>query len=677
MLFLVVLGWASAEEPPTPVEHAVTLLTGLQTEVQIEGAAEKQQYNQFACFCKQKQLALNRRITRTKAQIAQLEADVKADRAEAAKQERRMRELELEGDRLQGELKDQLDQREIERAQHVRDNEDAAQARASVKAAIEAIEAGCPDDGCKDAEVLIQGKAVALDHARALAAGDFHSGDLLGTLEQLKQKFIGRQKTLKDAEEATQNAFKQSSTAKESERTATMSLLTVATGAKTAAENQLAQDTEDLDEANVLLADDTQYLRTLTQECEAKAKTWDQRSSLRATELEAIEQALELLSGKVAEQSTKMVHKDVAGAKLLFLQEQAVVSPRAHRRLQLKAAKTDARAKALAFLEHKRDELGASSASLLAAAAHLQSDPMAKVKTMIQQLIERLVTALKDEAEHKGWCDTEMGTAESTRDSRYTRTVEINTQVEAAEARESELESNIGQLKSEIMVLDSTLVTAQQARNEEKVENKRIIKEARAGADAIREVISLLEDFYRPAARAKVLLQEEQPANIAAHSGDALQDIKDSVGGAGFGQSGDGGAYQGAQASAHGVLGALAVVKADFDRTVESTTAAEYQSARDFQAFEQLTMAAKAERARGLEQSKKELDETRADLAVGLEDLKSTQDLLDKVLESLEVLRPGCEYNGMGYEEGKARKEAEISALKTAVCLIDGEDEGC
>merc|ERR1719502_41008 len=273
-----------------------------------------------------------------------------------------------------------------------------------------------------------------------------------------------------------------------------------------------------------------------------------------------------------------MVHKDLQPA--LFFQEAAVqehpAHPRRHRRLTLKH-QADARAKALEFLERKRDQLGASSASLLAAAAHLQNDPMAKVKTMIQQLIERLVTALKDEAEHKGWCDTEMGTAEHTRDSRFEKTVELNTDAEALEARESELQSNIGQLKSEIMVLDNTHLAATRARNEEKDENKRIIKEARAGADAIAQVIALLEDFYRPAARARVLLQKSDTARPAAHSGDAHADIQSEAGGAGFE-----GAYQGAQTSAHGVLGALAVVKADFDRTIEATSAAEMQSSRDF-----------------------------------------------------------------------------------------------
>merc|ERR1719181_887138 len=139
---------------------------------------------------------------------------------------------------------------------------------------------------------------------------------------------------------------------------------------------------------------------------------------------------------------------------------------------------------------------------------------------MIQNLIERLVTALKDEAEHKGWCDTEMGTAEHTRDSRYEQTVEINTDVESLEARESELKSNIGQTKVEIRVLDATLLKATRERNDEKAENKRVIKEAVSGKTALEQVIQLLQDFYRPAKRARVLLQKQE--RPAAHNNDAL-----------------------------------------------------------------------------------------------------------------------------------------------------------
>ena len=52
---------------------------------------------------------------------------------------------------------------------------------------------------------------------------------------------------------------------------------------------------------------------------------------------------------------------------------------------------------------------------------------------------------------------------------------------------------------------------------------------------------------------------------------------------------------------------------------------------------------------------------------------ENKQDLLDKSLETLEKLRPACVDTGMSYEERVARREAEIEALKNALCVLDEE----
>merc|ERR1719484_357529 len=56
-----------------------------------------------------------------------------------------------------------------------------------------------------------------------------------------------------------------------------------------------------------------------------------------------------------------------------------------------------------------------NSRVLAAAAAHAADDPFKKVKKMIKDLIVRLMEEANEEAEHKGWCDTELSTNEQTR----------------------------------------------------------------------------------------------------------------------------------------------------------------------------------------------------------------------------------------------------------------------
>jgi len=43
------------------------------------------------------------------------------------------------------------------------------------------------------------------------------------------------------------------------------------------------------------------------------------------------------------------------------------------------------------------------------------ADPFKKVKKMIETLIQNLLREAGEESEHKGWCDTELGTNKITR----------------------------------------------------------------------------------------------------------------------------------------------------------------------------------------------------------------------------------------------------------------------
>ena len=49
---------------------------------------------------------------------------------------------------------------------------------------------------------------------------------------------------------------------------------------------------------------------------------------------------------------------------------------------------------------------------LSALAVRVEADPFAKVKKMIKDFIVKLMEEANEEAEYKGWCDTELSTNE-------------------------------------------------------------------------------------------------------------------------------------------------------------------------------------------------------------------------------------------------------------------------
>merc|ERR1719181_598260 len=107
-----------------------------------------------------------------------------------------------------------------------------------------------------------------------------------------------------------------------------------------------------------------------------------------------------------------------------------------------------ARNKIISLLKAKGAKL--SSATLSVLAMKLAADPFAKVKTLIQQLIERLVREKTDEATQKGWCDTELAKAEHDRWYRHTDTESLSSNIGVLEARKASLETKAVELKQSI-----------------------------------------------------------------------------------------------------------------------------------------------------------------------------------------------------------------------------------
>merc|ERR1712224_945256 len=82
------------------------------------------------------------------------------------------------------------------------------------------------------------------------------------------------------------------------------------------------------------------------------------------------------------------------------------------------------RDRVIALLKSKSDQL--DSPVLAALATKAAADPFVKIRKLIQELIERLLQEAADEANHKGWCDKEIGKASQKRDTKAGEVKRLN-----------------------------------------------------------------------------------------------------------------------------------------------------------------------------------------------------------------------------------------------------------
>merc|ERR1719333_635846 len=113
-----------------------------------------------------------------------------------------------------------------------------------------------------------------------------------------------------------------------------------------------------------------------------------------------------------------------------------------------------------------------------------------------------------EEAEHKGFCDTELSTNKQTRDAKSEEAQELTAEKDKLTADIQMLSNQIATLGKEIAELDAAMAKATEARQVEKEKNEVTISDARAAQAATSQAMAVLKEFYDKAAGGSTLPQE-------------------------------------------------------------------------------------------------------------------------------------------------------------------------
>jgi len=375
-----------------------------------------------------------------------------------------------------------------------------------------------------------------------------------------------------------------------------------------------------LADTTATLAEDEKFLTDLLSECEMRSKEFETNQVLRAGELTAINKAIEIMSSdKVsgAASSASLVQDGVSFAQL-----------RAEQRSELQN-------RVATFLNDRAERTNSRILSLIA--IKTSEDPFKKVTKMIRDMIAKLMEEANEEAEHKGFCDTEMGTNKNTRDEKSEKVEKLTALIEELEASITKLGEQSTVLSDAISAIDAAMAKATGERNAESVKNKAVIAEAKVAGEATAQALTVLKEFYAKAQGASFF---QKPYTGMAGGG---------------------------------VVGMLEVIQSDFVRLETETTAAEDKAAKAFTEFSRDSSKDKALKETDMKHTLNSKTEKESELADAEKDLKGTQEELDAALAYFEKLKPSCVDAGQSYEDRVAQRKAEIESLQDAFKILNGE----
>merc|ERR1719161_2230360 len=111
-------------------------------------------------------------------------------------------------------------------------------------------------------------------------------------------------------------------------------------------------------------------------------------------------------------------------------------------------------------------------------------------------MIEKLLQEQAEEAEHKGWCDVEMGKTKKALKSNTEKLEDLSTRIEKADSMSNKLSEQIELLAKELAELDATDKEATDMRQKEHAEFE--VKKAglEQALEATTTAIKVLKDYY-------------------------------------------------------------------------------------------------------------------------------------------------------------------------------------
>lgn len=289
-------------------------------------------------------------------------------------------------------------------------------------------------------------------------------------------------------------------------------------------------------------------------------------------------------------------------------------------------------------------QLSSRVAAAIRYSAAAGADPLAKVKTMIENLVEKLQEEIAEDDTLKAFCDKEM-TETETSIGEHGETIEtLTNSIELKEAAAQTLRQEIAMLTYEVGKLQKSMDEAAKLRDEEQQAYFKASKEYKDSGLAVQTAVKVLKEYYTTGS-ASSFMQDEGTSMRATLRG-------------------------GAPSRGNALIGLLETIGAALSKNLAEAEAAEDSAVEKYNQIRTTDMATKSSKQSNLRTKQRSASSLDRELSQLKGDRGEKSDELTAMKEYYERLRPQC-VNEESFTDRVMSRNKEISGLHEALQYLE------
>jgi len=417
-------------------------------------------------------------------------------------------------------------------------------------------------------------------------------------------------------------------------------------------------------------------LRVLAGACKSHAHDQEARKSLQSSEIEVVRKAISLLSGiqePIALQARVSMPRTRGssyyapfGAPTLLsstlLPVQIAPSSASSSSFVFFQVAQGAHAAHFPYTPLSEAEIRASGQKLVAAMLQRAGrsgkavggyDPLAKVKEVVQKMLERLLMEAAQEMEHHAWCTSELSKQKMLREDAERIQREASRQIGSLEAVKQNIQDEVKQLMQDEAEVGRQVAQATGLRGYEKSQALLAINQYTDAKDLVKNSVEVLSSFYRQQEAAAL---PQQPREEDEYDGGMSAVVA----------GGDGPRT----AAAAAIINLLQTAAADYERLGAAAAAEEKRSQSDYEAMELECEERHRLLKEGFEVRKKSMDVVSSSITRAYQDVETRKDELAKLKAYEDELKANCNQAESFEYDRRMEKEDEVRRLQAALKIL-------